>query len=155
VRYLAIDLGGKRTGLAAGDSITGLVQPLKVVAMPMGDALLAALAREIDEVGPNTVVVGLPLNMDGTEGPAATSVRAFAERLAARAGVPLRFQDERLTSFAAEGRLDRSGRTHKEKRELRDALAAAEILEDFLRASRPQADVEDDGGDERDDDPSG
>jgi putative Holliday junction resolvase len=82
-------------------------------------------------------------------------VRAFAERLAARVGVPIRFQDERLTSFAAEGRLDRSSRTQKAKREIRDAIAAAEILEDFLRASRPQAHEEVGGSDDHDDDASG
>jgi RNase H-fold protein (predicted Holliday junction resolvase) len=60
-------------------------------------------------------------------------VRAFGEELGRRAKVPIDYQDERLTSFAAEKQLDRSGRTHKEKREIRDALAAAEILRDYLR----------------------
>jgi putative Holliday junction resolvase len=70
--------------------------------------------------------------MDGTEGPRATLVRAFGDALAASAGVPVHYQDERLTSFAAEEKLARSGRTHAGKKRTRDAFAAAEILRDFL-----------------------
>ncbi|MDZ4756373.1 MAG: Holliday junction resolvase RuvX [Phycisphaerae bacterium] len=151
MRYVAIDLGAKRTGLAVGDSIIGLVQPLKVLDVPEGPRLIDALARAIDDIGPNRIVVGLPINMDGTEGPAARSVRQIGQALATRTGVPVDFQDERLTSFAAESHLDRSGRTHKEKREIRDALAAAEILRDYLRAIAERAapttdDTSSDGG---------
>jgi putative Holliday junction resolvase len=70
--------------------------------------------------------------MDGTEGGAAKEAREFGESLAARVGLPVRYQDERLSSFEADERMARSGRTHREKRELRDALAACAILEAFL-----------------------
>ena len=133
MRFLAIDLGGKRTGIASGDDLTGIVQPLKVIEAAPGDHLLRLLRREIDDHAPDAIVIGLPLNMDGTEGPSAAAVRAFAARIAEASRIAVRFQDERLTSFAAEGHLDRSGRTHREKREIRDALAAAEILRDHLR----------------------
>lgn len=133
MRYLAIDLGAKRTGIATGDAITGLVQPRVVIQQSQGEELLRRLLVEINDYGPTRLVVGLPINMDGTEGPAAKAVRQFGETIAARAKVPVDYQDERLTSFAAEKLLDRSGRTHKEKKELRDALAAAEILRDYLR----------------------
>ena len=72
--------------------------------------------------------------MDGSEGPQARRVRAFGQRLAQRTDRPIHYQDERLTSHAAEAQLAGSGRTHREKKHLRDALAAAEILRDFLRA---------------------
>ena len=133
MRFLAIDLGGKRTGIASGDDLTGIVQPLKVIEAAPGDHLLRLLRREIDDHAPDAIVIGLPLNMDGTEGPSAAAVRAFAARIGETCRVEVRFQDERLTSFAAERHLDRSGRTHREKREIRDALAAAEILRDHLR----------------------
>jgi putative holliday junction resolvase len=133
MRYMAIDLGEKRTGIATGDSITGLAQPRVVIEQSKGEALVRKLLVEIDDFGPTRLVIGLPINMDGSEGPAAKAVRSFGEELAARSKVPVDYQDERLTSFAAEKHLDRSGRTHKEKRELRDALAAAEILRDYLR----------------------
>lgn len=133
-RYLAIDLGQKRTGLASGDDLTGLVQPIEVLTVPMGDALIARLLRAIDEFGPNQIVIGLPINMDGSEGPAAAAVRAIGETLRSRTATPVAYQDERLTSFAAEGQLAGTGRTRREKKELRDALAAAEILRDYLRS---------------------
>jgi putative Holliday junction resolvase len=134
VRYLAVDLGAKRTGLAAGDDVVRLVQPVEVVQVPRGPALLDALARAVDRHGPDELVVGLPLNMDGTEGAGAKEAREFGALLAARVGIPVRFQDERLSSFEADERMARSGRTHREKRELRDALAACAILESWLAA---------------------
>jgi putative Holliday junction resolvase len=96
--------------------------------------------------------------MDGTEGPRAKLVREFAAELAAQLPrfprVEIAFQDERLSSFAAEERLARTGRTHGEKKALRDALAACAILEDYLRVLRGEtrdvgdANDRDDGGDD-------
>lgn len=134
MRYLAIDLGGKRTGLALGDDITRLVSPVRVLDVPRGSLLLDALVKAVDEQRPDAIVVGLPINMDGTEGPAAKSTREFAALLEAKIKTPLHFQDERLTSYAAEQHLNQSGRTRKEKKQLRDALAACEVLKDFLDA---------------------
>ena len=132
MRYLAIDLGDKRTGLAAGDDVTGLVSPVAVIEIRRGDALIDALLKEIDAQGSDAIVIGLPLNMDGTEGETAKAARQFGEALEARTGKPVHYQDERLTSYAADQQMAQSGRTHKQKKELRDALAAAEILRDFL-----------------------
>jgi putative Holliday junction resolvase len=132
MRYLAVDVGDKRTGLAAGDDVVRLVQPVEVIQVPRGLALLDALARAVERHGPDALVVGLPLNMDGSEGGAAKSVREFGALLAERTRLPVHYQDERLTSFEADERMARSGRTHREKRELRDALAACAILEGFL-----------------------
>ena len=136
MRYLAVDLGAKRTGLAAGDDVTRLVQPVEVLQVPRGPALMDALAKAVDRHGPDAIVVGMPLNMDGSEGAAAKDVRAFAADLAARTRLPVHLQDERLTSFEADARMAQSGRTHKQKKELRDALAAAAILEDWLDARK-------------------
>lgn len=151
MRYLAIDLGDKRTGLAVGDSVTGLAAPLEVVEVGInlnsGTALLEALARVIEaHIGPSrpgsrsaaagALVVGLPLNMDGTEGPRARIIRAFAARIAARTGLPIHFQDERLTTVQADWDMARSGLTRREKKERRDGLAAAAILSDFLAVAR-------------------
>ena len=140
VRYLSIDLGDKRTGLAVGDSITRTVMPLDVVEVARsirdGEALVEALAKavkeQLGEAGPGELVVGLPYNMDGTEGPRARIVRALAARIAERAGRAVHFQDERLTSDAADWAMARSGLTRGKKKELRDALAAAAILRDYL-----------------------
>lgn len=143
MRYLCIDLGDKRTGLAVGDAITRLASPAGVLEVPItadaGALLLAAIIKAIDTHGPHALVVGLPLNMDDTEGPRAKIVRAFAARIEAQTKLPIHFQDERLTSAAADWQMARTGMTRGQKKAKRDALAAAEILRDFLaQLNRPQ-----------------
>lgn len=139
MRYLCIDLGDKRTGLAVGDAETRLVTALSVLEVPIavrsGEALIEALAKAVEEQlgkGAGELVVGLPLNMDDTEGPRAKMVRAFAARMGERVGREVQFQDERLTSAAADWSMARSGMTRGKKKQRRDAIAAAEILRDFL-----------------------
>ncbi|MBX3364504.1 MAG: Holliday junction resolvase RuvX [Phycisphaeraceae bacterium] len=146
MRYLAIDLGERRTGLAVGDDFTRIATPLTVLdiarADDQGRALLRAVARAIEEhLGPlDTVLLGLPLNMDGSEGPAAKALRAWADLLRPLIGNrPILFHDERLTSADADWRMARSGLTHAQKKQRRDALAAAAILRDYLENS-PRAD---------------
>ncbi|MEM1423860.1 MAG: Holliday junction resolvase RuvX [Planctomycetota bacterium] len=137
VRLLALDLGDKRTGLAVGDTVTRLVTPAGVVELPMaagerGEPLIASIATLAREHEADALVVGLPLNMDDSEGPRARLVRAFASRVEASIGLPVDFQDERLTSVEADWQMSRSGLTHKGKKKRRDALAAAAILRDYL-----------------------
>jgi putative Holliday junction resolvase len=137
VRLLALDLGDKRTGLAVGDTITNLVTPVGVVELAMaqgerGERLVAELVRLAREHEAEALVVGLPLNMDDSEGPRAKIVRAFASRVEGASGLPVIFQDERLTSVEADWQMSRSGLTHKGKKKRRDALAAAAILRDYL-----------------------
>jgi putative Holliday junction resolvase len=136
MRYLAIDPGNRRTGLAAGDDQTGVVVPLETIRAPRGPRLLEAIARRVADHDPDGLVVGLPLNMDGTEGPAARRARELGAQLQQRCGVPVHHQDERLTSEAARELLAGTGRSRRRRAELHDALAAAEILRDFLRARR-------------------
>lgn len=143
MRYLAIDLGDKRTGLALGDSETRLASPVRVVEVAIrvrdGEELLTALVKAVDELlgSGGELVVGLPLNMDGTEGPRAKAVRGFAGRLAARTGRVVHFADERLSTADADWALAGSGFTHKQKKERRDAIAAARILGGFLDQEGP------------------
>jgi len=137
VRYLAIDLGDKRTGLAVGDDVTRIVSPVAVLHVPCSpdpERLLREIERSIEAHAPGAMVIGLPLNMDDTEGPQAAAVRAFGAALQQRTGLLVHFQDERLTSFQADQQLAQSGKTHKEKRSVADALAAANILRDFFDA---------------------
>ena len=105
---------------------------MRVIDVPWGDDLVAAVVRAIDEHDPDAIVVGLPLNMDDSEGAQAKRAREFGRRLGEPTQKPIHYQDERLTSFAAEARLAGSGHTHQQKKERRDALAAAEILRDYL-----------------------
>lgn len=155
MRYLCIDLGDKRTGMAIGDDITRLVSPLPTIDVPIsiagGTALLEALARAVElQIGtaPTSasarklhasraeLVFGLPLNMDGTENARTRGTRAFAQRLSERVGLPVRFQDERLSTADADWQMAGSGLTHDQKKQRRDGLAAATILKDYLRATQ-------------------
>lgn len=130
MRYLAIDPGQKRTGLAVGDDTTALAHPLEVIQSRDPETVLQKIAKAIDCYGPDQLILGLPLNMDGTKGPAAESARKLAARLESRFALPVHLMDERLTSFAAEQKLKQLGtkspKTHP------DAVAAAMILQDFL-----------------------
>jgi putative pre-16S rRNA nuclease len=132
MRYLAIDLGDKRTGIAVGDDETGIVAPESVLAVPIGAALHSAIGQQIERHEPGVLVLGLPMHMDGTEGERAKLVRAFGKELQELSGLPVEYQDERLTSAEADWEMAGSGMTHKQKKRLRDALAAAIFLRDYL-----------------------
>ena len=129
---LGIDLGGKRTGLAFAETLSGLVMPIEVLHANEGPALDSALDNAIREHGPHRLVIGLPLNMDGTEGPAAKKSRQTGDALADRHGLPIDYQDERLTSFSAEADLADRKLNRRKKKNVADAHAAAEILRDWL-----------------------
>ena len=148
MRTLAVDLGTRRVGLALGDAGGRLATPLDVLAVRDADAATGPVAAVVRAEGVGRVVVGLPLNMDGTIGPAARAAVAWGRRLAAVVGpgVTILFVDERLSSFAAEQHLTDRKRAGerltraKRKRQL-DALAAADFLQAFLDGRAPAIDV--------------
>src|SRR5713226_4748190 len=98
MRVLALDLGEKRIGIAVSDAGGTLAYADGVMARRSWQQVLADLRAKVDAVQAEQIVVGLPLRMDGTEGPAAISVREFVERLRAVVSVPIAFQDERLST---------------------------------------------------------
>lgn len=132
MRYIAVDLGDKRTGIAVGDDELRMAQPVCVLEVPIGDQLITAIVKTIEQQDVDEIVMGLPLNMDGSPGQRVAITKQFASTLQEATGLVLHFQDERLTSSAAEEKLSQSGKTHKQKKKVRDAIAAAEILSDFL-----------------------
>jgi len=132
MRYLAIDLGGKRTGLAVGDDLTRQAGPVDVIHTSDPATLLREIRKAIDEFAPDALVIGIPFNMDGSLGPAAKKAVALATLLEPATGLPVHQVDERLTTFDADESLKQSGYTHDQKKNRRDALAAAAILRDFL-----------------------
>lgn len=131
--YLGIDHGGKRIGLAVADNVLRLPSPVKTVP-GAGDATkdVGAILPVSDEYGADAFVLGLPLNMDGTEGPQATLVRQFGQALGERTGKVVYYVDERLSSFAADELIRPAELTHKKKKNVQDAVAAAVILRTFL-----------------------
>ncbi len=134
LRAIAVDYGTKRIGVAGCDPLGISVKPLPFVpARPAEDAL-AALADVVREREADTIVLGLPLNMDGTEGPAAKSVREFGARLAGAlpAGAEIVYWDESLTTDDAEKRLLAKGLSHRERKGVIDSLSAAILLKSWL-----------------------
>lgn len=135
MRYLSIDLGEKRTGVAIGDDATGIASPLEVIVTRSESERLSQLRRLVEREGPDALVVGWPLNMDGSVGPAAAKCKSFGDALGRATGLAVHLHDERLSSVAADEQMAMSGLTHKQKKARRDALAAANILLGFFEAS--------------------
>ena len=130
MRYLAIDYGEKRTGLAICDAGENVASPLKVI---LGHGLLIPhILEAIQRENVEAIVIGLPLNMDDTEGPQVKRVKAFAAELKKNTTIPIHFHDERLSSFEAEKKLSGIDLTRKRKKKRLDAIAAAGILQSFL-----------------------
>ncbi len=132
MRYLAIDYGTKRTGLAVCDAAETIASPYGVLHGQKD--LIPQIGRVVASENIEAIVLGLPLNMDDSEGPQAKKVRAFAKQLQAQVQVPIYLQDERLSSFGAEEKLEEIGLPKGKRRERLDALAAAEILQAFFGA---------------------
>ncbi len=130
MKYLAIDYGSKRIGLAMCDRSETITSPYSV--LQNRKDLLKRIADIITGEDIEAVVIGLPLNMDDSQGPQAKLVRKFAEKLEKFIEVPIHFQDERLSTFGAEQKLIDTDFTAKEKKKRLDAIAAAEILQSFL-----------------------
>jgi putative Holliday junction resolvase len=135
-RWLGIDHGAKRIGVAAGSTGDCIASPLKVIsAVPPRLAIeqIIRLAMEYDVAG---IVVGWPLNMDDTQGPQAALARELGVQLAKLGGLDVRMWDERLSSFTADQSI--AGLYTRDQRKARqDAVAAAVILQDFLQADGP------------------
>lgn len=139
MRYLAIDYGTRRTGLAICDAAETIASPLAVI--ESNQNLLAKIAETVEAEGVEAVVLGLPVNMDGSEGPQAKLVLKLAEQLRASLPIPVHLQDERLSSFGAEEKLAPANLTKGKQKKRLDAVAAAEILEAFLEQKRSAGEV--------------
>ncbi|MHC4657011.1 MAG: Holliday junction resolvase RuvX [Planctomycetota bacterium] len=136
MKYLAIDYGNKRTGLAICDAAETIVSPLKVIHSQKD--LLKKIKVIVGAEKVEAIVLGLPLNMDNSQGPQAKLVLKFADQLKAHIDIPLHFQDERLSTFGAEEKLAAADFTRNKKKKRLDAVAAAQILEAFLEQRHPQ-----------------
>lgn len=133
-RRLGVDVGTVRIGVSVSDPEAMVAVPVQTVPRGTGDlARLAALAAEHDAV---EIVVGLPVTLAGGEGPAAASVRSFADRLAAAVAVPVRLVDERMTTAGAHQALQAAGMSSRRRRAVVDESAAVMILQTALDAER-------------------
>jgi putative Holliday junction resolvase len=131
-RLLGLDLGEKTIGLALSDRLLTVATPMQTLKRGKFSADALALDRIIAEQGVGGLVVGLPLNMDGSEGPAAQSARAFARNFAARSDLPVALVDERLSTAAVTRTLLEADASRRRRAELVDKMAAAYILQGAL-----------------------
>lgn len=130
---LALDIGERRVGVAVSDPTGRVATPLKVLSAPLS-ADISALKRIIDDYEPRLIVIGLPLSMDGSEGPQARVVRAEGERLERMLAIDITYHDERLSSVAAQRSMAEAGADSKARRGSVDMVAAAILLQTYLDA---------------------
>jgi len=131
ITILAVDLGTVRTGIAACDKSEILAFPVGVYT-ETGKALLRKVVEIASEHKAEMIVVGLPLNMDGTKGESALKCEEFAAKLQNRIKIPVEMIDERLTTVVALDMLSEGNMKNRSKKHIVDAAAAVVILEDFL-----------------------
>ena len=136
MRVLGLDYGRKRIGLSISDENACLASPLPFYKRVYLRKDLYALATIAKEQHAGTLVIGLPLNMDGTKGKMAREVEAFARELQAVVKRPVELYDERLSSAEAERVLLEGHVKRQKRRQLRDGLAATVILQGFLDSRR-------------------
>jgi len=135
-RVLGLDYGSRRIGVAVSDPLGLTVQPLPPIPREGDRKDIVVLARLASEMGVTSVVLGLPLLLNGDEGPAAIRARAFGERLQAETSLPVTMWDERLTSVQSERHLIASGVRRADRRGIRDSLSAMLLLQAALDSRR-------------------
>jgi putative holliday junction resolvase len=140
-RLLGLDVGSKTIGLALSDSALSVASPLSIIRRGKFAVDAEQLARLIAERGIGGLVIGLPIGMDGQEGPRCQSVRQFAANLLGHIELPIAFWDERFSTVGAERPLRDAEMSHRRRAEVIDKLAAAYILQGALdrlsRQNRP------------------
>ena len=129
---MSVDLGKARTGLAVCDKTEFLASPYKVIFEKSPNKLPEKVVQAALEAKAELIVVGLPKNMDGTEGESAQNARAFAEQLKELTGLPVDMQDERGTTITAHGYLNDTNTRGKKRKAVVDEVAATIILQDYL-----------------------
>ncbi|HEU4480043.1 MAG TPA: Holliday junction resolvase RuvX [Pyrinomonadaceae bacterium] len=129
---LGLDLGQKRVGVAVSDELRISITRLKPLPRTNWKQLLRDVAEAVRKLNARTLVIGLPLSLDGGEGSAAKTAHETAKKFAQSLSIPVFLQDERLTSVAAAEQLRAAGHNPREMRDLIDSEAAAIILADFI-----------------------
>lgn len=133
MKLIGLDVGDRRIGLAFGDTDLRMATPLDVIVRTSLEQDATFIGRIVRDYNAETIVVGLPRNMNGTIGEQARITQSFAARLGQSTKIPVVFWDERLSTHEATRRLHESeGRRGKKSRRGLDAIAAAVILQDYL-----------------------
>ncbi|MEW5933008.1 MAG: Holliday junction resolvase RuvX [Bacillota bacterium] len=137
-RTMALDVGSKTIGVAVSDPLGWTGQGVAVIRRKNRESDLAEVLRLVREWDVTELVVGLPLSLDGSRGPQAQQAETFARRLAEASGLPVRLQDERLTTRQAERVLVDADVSRRRRRQVIDKAAAVLILQSYLDSRRPR-----------------
>jgi putative Holliday junction resolvase len=129
---LGLDIGSKRIGVAVSDELGLTAQPVETLVSKGLESDLNQIAALVDRFAAEEIVVGIPFNMNGTEGPEAKKVRAIVERISSKVQIPVREWDERLSTVAAERTLIEADVSRSKRRKVIDKLAAVIILQAYL-----------------------
>ena len=129
---MSVDLGKARTGIAVCDKTEMLASPYRVINETYIEKLLDKVSDCAKETKAELLVVGLPKNMDGSEGASAENARVFAQRLKENTGLPVEMKDERGTTITAHNYLNITDTRGKKRKAVVDAVAATIILQDYL-----------------------
>ena len=140
VRLLGLDVGTKTIGMALSDVTRSVATPFDTIRRTKFTADAKTIREVVEKNQVGALVIGFPLNLDGSEGPRAQSTRAFARNLAAHVEVPMVFWDERLSTAAVERHLIEADASRKRRAEVVDRMAAAYILQGALDRLRNLAD---------------
>jgi putative Holliday junction resolvase len=132
MKIMGIDYGDARTGIAISDLLCSIVGSTTVIHSRNDDKTIAQIKELIAQNGVGELVMGLPRNMNGTEGPRAELCRAFAKRLEEETGLPVKLWDERRTTVEAHNILSAHNYHGKKRKNTVDAVAASLILEGYL-----------------------
>lgn len=136
MKIMAVDYGDARTGIAVCDRTEFLASPIGTIEEKRFEILVLQVAHMAKEYEVGEIVVGLPLNMNGSTGPRAEKCKAFAEALNQTTDIPVNMWDERSTTVSAYGILDENNVYGKKRKKLVDTVAATVILESYLEFRR-------------------
>ena len=131
-RIMGVDYGDARTGIAVSDLLCSIVGTTTVIHSRNAEKTIAQISAMVKDSDVGEIVVGLPKNMDGTEGPRADLCRGFAQQLEQATGLPVRLWDERRTTVEAHNILSQHNYHGKKRKDTVDAVAASLILEGYL-----------------------
>lgn len=138
-KYLGVDYGDKRTGLAECDPTGFLASGICTISEGGMNKTAIRVAKEAEMRSCKKIIIGLPKNMDGSEGPRAEVVRAFAELLATHTNLPLDFSDERMSTMVAYRYMTETGTYGKKRKDSVDTLSAEIILQNYIDRERQSA----------------
>ena len=136
-RYMSLDVGDRRIGVALSDPLRILASPLQTIVRTSDESALLEITNLVNKHGVEKLIIGMPYSLDGTIGPQAEKVLSFKDKVSAQLNIEIVLQDERLSSVTADMKLKETRKKSARLKDKIDAAAAAVILQSYLDESKP------------------